>query len=357
MRTMIPRTAITLFVTAGIFAVPAKRSTAQETKPALKRIALPQPNFVEKATADRTGRMRKYVVYVPPDYNADKRWPAILYLHGIGERGRDGRKQCTIGIGPAILEYGGPFPFIVMFPQAVDFDRTDDDLAMTILDITRREYNVDPDRVYLSGLSMGGIGTWRIGTRHPDRFAAIAPVCGRTDPMLAVNLTYLPTWCFHGDADPVVPVEDSRRMIAAMRTAGLKPRYTEYPGVTHNSWDNAYATRELYTWLLKHKRVRKPKSITYRFGAWEFETPHTVWWLRLEKVTSEHVYGQVDAAITAAGALRVDTRGVERCTLLLDRAPGPKARAWTVTVNGTQRKLTAEDNELAIPIAVGGRKK
>lgn len=229
------------------------RSKASAGAPALKRIALPLPNFVEKVTRDSKGRRRKYVVHVPPGYTGSRVWPAILYLHGIGERGSDGRKQCSIGIGPAIVEYGKPFPFFVMFPQCIAFDRTDDDLALAILDKTCDEYRIDHARVYLTGLSMGGAGTWRLATRHPERFAAIAPICGWSRVRQAASLVHTPVWCFHGDADPVVPVTESRRMIAALKALGIRPKYTEYPGVLHNSWDRAYGTRALYTWLLRHR--------------------------------------------------------------------------------------------------------
>lgn len=225
--------------------------------PSLKRIALPQASFIEKATRDSHGKPRKYVVYVPSGYKPNRPWPAILYLHGIGERGTDGRRQCSIGIGPAILEYGKHgkgFPFIVMFPQCIAFDRVDDDLAMTILETTCGEYCIDPRRVYLTGLSMGGAGTWRLAARHPDRFAAIAPICGKSLPRLAAKVEHTPVWCFHGAADPIIPVEQSRRMIAALKALGLRPKYTEYAGVLHNSWDRAYGTRSLYTWLLRHRR-------------------------------------------------------------------------------------------------------
>jgi predicted peptidase len=223
----------------------------------LKRISLPRPHFVGKTIKDSRGRRRKYVVYVPAGYKPNRAWPAILYLHGIGERGTDGRKQCSIGIGPAIIEFGRLVPFIVMFPQCIEFDRTDDDLAMAILDRTCNEYRINPARIYLTGLSMGGAGTWRLATRYPDRFAAIAPICGRSLPGRAAKLMNTPVWCFHGDADPVIPVAESRRMIAALRALGARPRYTEYPGILHNSWDRAYATRGLYAWLLRHRCRRR----------------------------------------------------------------------------------------------------
>jgi predicted peptidase len=123
-----------------------------------------------------------------------------------------------------------------------------------MLDEVMKEYKVDPKRQYLTGLSMGGMGTWSIATAMPDRFAAIVPICGRGDPKQAAKLKDLPIWAFHGDADSTVNVSGSRDMIEAVKKAGGSPKYTEYPGVGHNSWDKAYAEAELYKWLLEQKK-------------------------------------------------------------------------------------------------------
>ena len=127
-----------------------------------------------------------------------------------------------------------------------------------MLDEVMKEYKVDHKRQYLTGLSMGGMGTWSIAIAHPDRFAAIVPICGRGDTSAADKIKNLPCWCFHGDADTAVKVEGSREMIDAMK-AGGEPKYTEYAGVGHNSWDKAYGTDELYTWLLEQKSPGEPR--------------------------------------------------------------------------------------------------
>ncbi|MBN1491307.1 MAG: dienelactone hydrolase family protein, partial [Phycisphaerae bacterium] len=215
-------------------------------------------------------------------------------------------------------------------------------------DATCGEYRIDPDRIYLSGLSMGGIGTWRIGTRHPDRFAALAPVCGEADPKLAANLRRTPVWCFHGDADPVVPVGESRRMIAAMRELGLTPKYSEYAGVPHNSWDRAYGEQGLYTWLLQHRRVRRTRRIQYHFPVRAFETPHTLWWLRLDAVRKRPGYGSVDAAIVGAGVLKMRTRGVKQLSVLLDEGPFGRATSWRVELNGRRCRFAADERCLVL---------
>ncbi|MGL4419781.1 MAG: dienelactone hydrolase family protein, partial [Gemmataceae bacterium] len=119
-----------------------------------------------------------------------------------------------------------------------------------------KEYKTDADRVILSGLSMGGFGTWSLAASHTDRWAAIVPICGGGDTKKAEKFAKLPCWTFHGDKDTAVPVKLSREMVAALKAAGGTPKYTEYAGVDHFSWDPAYATPELWTWLAEQKRAK-----------------------------------------------------------------------------------------------------
>jgi predicted peptidase len=219
--------------------------------------------FLNRVHKDSNGNESKYVVFVPRDYKADdtsdKRWPVIVFLHGAGERGDDGQKQVTVGLGPAIRRREAQFPFIAVFPQCLpngrwQADSPDGERAMAILAEVEKEYKTDADRVYLTGLSLGGMGTWSLSMKYPDRFAALVPICGRGDTGQAAKIAKLPIWCFHGDADRAVTVEGSRSMIAAIKEAGGSPRYSEFPYVGHNSWDPAYATVELYSWLLEQKR-------------------------------------------------------------------------------------------------------
>ena len=220
----------------------------------------------EKKTEDKTGFLSKvytgaegegkYVVYVPPSYKGDKEFPIILFLHGLGESGNDGEKQTKQGLGPAIKKKAD-FPFIVVFPQSQKkswkADSSDAKRALAILAEVGKAYKVDSKRVYLTGLSMGGFGTWSLAVAHPKRWAAIAPICGGGDPKSAEKIKDIPCWCFHGSADPAVKVERSREMIEALKKAGGNPKYDEYEGVGHNSWDRAYANEELYTWFLAQK--------------------------------------------------------------------------------------------------------
>jgi predicted peptidase len=198
----------------------------------------------------------KYVIFVPKSYKGEKDYPVILFLHGSGSSGDDGQKQAKGGLAGAIRKKAD-FPCIVVFPQSQKktWQAKSDDAkrALSILAEVQKSYKTDSKRVYLTGLSMGGFGTWSLAAAHPDRWAAIVPICGGGSPATAEKIKDIPCWCFHGDADPTVKVSQSRTMIEALKKTGAMPRYTEYPGVGHNSWDQAYADKELYEWLFKQQ--------------------------------------------------------------------------------------------------------
>jgi predicted peptidase len=214
--------------------------------------------FLHRVYKDADGTESKYVVFVPYDYKGDKEYPVILFLHGAGETLGGKMQPEQVGIGPAIKKRAKTFPFIVVIPQSHkrtwQANSADGKRALAILDLVQKTYKTDPKRVYLTGLSMGGFGTWSVAAAQPERWAAIAPICGGGNPKLAAKLKDLPCWCFHGGADKVVPAQRSRDMIEALKAAGGNPRYDEYPKVGHNSWDRAYGTDELYKWLLEQKR-------------------------------------------------------------------------------------------------------
>ena len=207
------------------------------------------------------GQDIKYVVYVPRSYDPDKPMPEILFLNGMMECGTDGFRQ-VYHLGGAIMLDAEKWPFIIIFPQkqyALDEweERAwedQDDMVMAILKKTEAEYNVDRSRLYLTGLSQGGHGTWEIAAMHPDLFAAIAPICGWGDKSLAEKVAKLPIWVFHGDADTTVPPEKSREMVNWVKEAGGSPKFTVYPGIGHNSWDKAYREENLPEWFLQNSR-------------------------------------------------------------------------------------------------------
>ncbi len=195
-----------------------------------------------------------YAVHVPKNYSSATAYPAILFLHGLGERGSDGVKHTTVGLGKAIKANPERFPCIVIMPQCPDDRRWTgmmETVVMGILDEAMDKYNVDTKRIVLTGLSMGGFGTWTVGRTYTDRFAALAPVCGGGEPFDVDALTRIPIWCFHGDEDNVVSPDRSREMVQAVQAAGGDIKYTEYPGVKHNSWDPTYGDLEVIAWMLE----------------------------------------------------------------------------------------------------------
>lgn len=215
----------------------------------------PATGFQNKVFQNADGHTSPYVVFVPKGYDGTKPMPVILFLHGSGET-KGGKKQpAEVGIGPAIRKREATFPFITVIPQSEKrtwkADSEDGQRALAILAEVMKAYKTDPNRVYLTGLSMGGYGSWSLAAAHPEKWAALAPVCGGGDPNTVSKFQNIPVWCFHGAADKGVPVARSREMISALKTAGAKPKYTEYPGVPHNCWDKAYGTDELYSWLLE----------------------------------------------------------------------------------------------------------
>lgn len=234
----------------------------------------PQTGFLDRSiTVERTSY--PYQVYVPRDYDPDRKWPVILFLHGAGERGSNGTAQTQEGLGTALRLWPERWPAICVFPQApagTVWQGAQARMAMAALEAAEAEFNTDPDRVYLTGISMGGNGTWYLGYQHPERFAAMVAICGFLEfasdryPLftppeakdsygeVAARIAGVPVWVVHGAADSVVPVEQSRRMVAALHAVGADVRYVEFPGVDHGSWHPGYADEALPEWLFGKSR-------------------------------------------------------------------------------------------------------
>lgn len=195
----------------------------------------------------------KYKVYLPEGYEADpgKSWPLLVSLHGSGERGDDFKRVMAHGV-PLLLESGKKLTFIVVAPQCPLKQWWVPAAIMDLIGDIRFQYRVDSRRIYLTGLSMGGYGTWATAARYPGFFAAIAPVCGAALPESADRLRGLPIWAFHGDADTVVPLRLDTRIVDALKKLHAPIKYTVYPGVQHDSWTKAYNEPELYDWFLQH---------------------------------------------------------------------------------------------------------
>ncbi len=197
----------------------------------------------------------RYITNLPADYEADKvkRWPLIIFLHGSGERGTDIKRVGKHG-PPMLARKGKLQQFIVISPQCDPGKWWTPFKVIDILDEVLAKYRIDADRVYLTGLSMGGYGTWHTASYAPERFAAAAPICGGGPPHKAHRMKGVPTWCFHGDADKAVPISRSDEMVNALTKAGGKVKYTVYPGVGHDSWTESYDNDLLYQWFLANKR-------------------------------------------------------------------------------------------------------
>ena len=222
------------------------------------------------------GETYRYQVWLPRGFDPSRKWPAILFLHGSGERGSDNEKQIAVGLGPALRNGTIDVPAVVVFPQCPEegyWTAPERKIAMAALDDASRQYSVDRRRVTMTGMSMGGAGTWVLAAENPDRFAAIAPVCGfivkpegikpirnpapwvvnAPDPYDAVvrRLPEIPIWIFHGALDTLVPPQESREMISRL---GSNAAYTEFPTANHNAWDPTYSGTTVIAWLARQKR-------------------------------------------------------------------------------------------------------
>ena len=217
-----------------------------------------------------------YQVYLPPGYTPDESWPVVLFLHGYGEQGEDNQKQIETGIAEAFVQHPGVWPVIGVFPQAptgTAWHGETAEMAMRALAQTQKEFSVDPSRIYITGLSMGGYGTWNVAFEHPDVFAAAVVVCGFVHPIreyypvfaptgqagwdqVADRLKSMPIWIYHGDEDTVVPIEEARAMNAALQALEADVRYSELLGVGHNAWDAAYTDLAMAEWMLDQRKVK-----------------------------------------------------------------------------------------------------
>ncbi|AHM63553.1 putative peptidase [Flammeovirgaceae bacterium 311] len=198
-----------------------------------------------------------YEIFYPDTYQQDtsKNWPLILFLHGAGERGSDLAKVKIQGL-PKYLQGRRDFPFVVAYPQCPQLSYWTVPGLRAWLKEVLTKVRYDRERVYLTGLSMGGYGTWHWAAAHPEQFAAIIPICGGGEPLQAKKLTNLPIWAFHGAKDNIVPVEQTLEMAKAVKRAGGDVKVTIYPNLFHDSWTETYNNPEIYNWLLEHKRAQ-----------------------------------------------------------------------------------------------------
>lgn len=206
----------------------------------------------------------QYLCYLPKDYPGTngQRWPLVLFLHGAGERGTDLQRAAVHGPLKQVRR-GQEFPFIIIAPHCPADQIWENEPLLQLLNHVEQKLAVDVNRIYLTGISMGGYGTWQLGLRHPGKFAALVPICGggnmieivlgpRDNPAAVRNL---PIWAFHGAKDEVVPLSESERVVTQLKKLGFKEvKLTVYPEANHDSWTETYQNPELYEWLLKQSR-------------------------------------------------------------------------------------------------------
>ena len=195
----------------------------------------------------------KYLLYLPEDYEKKDSWPLLLFLHGAGERG-DNLELVKVHGPPKLIHQGKQFPFIVVSPQCPKNQWWDTLILDALLNEMADKHRVDMDRVYVTGLSMGGFGTWSIAARFPHRFAAIAPICGGGETFWTKRFPHLPVWAFHGAKDEAVPLRRSQELVDSLNKRRANVKFTVYPEAAHDSWTETYDNPELYTWLLAHSR-------------------------------------------------------------------------------------------------------
>jgi poly(3-hydroxybutyrate) depolymerase len=315
--------------------------------------------YVDRAyRSELDGTLQPYFTYVPTNFDPQKIYPLVVVLHGFGGGSR-GAINNLLGMGDQ------PSPdcqYIVVAPSNrsnIGYTNRigEDDIWRTIADV-KSLYPIDDNRIYLTGMSMGGGGTWHLGLRHPDRFAAIVPICGSTDWRLwagdsppsqlrqqvldadnplsfAENAACLPILAAHGEADPVVTVEHSRRMVTRLQELDCSVKYEEYPGVGHVSWNNTYADGRILEWFGQHVRDPRPRRIAYvttdpgRYGQ--------NYWIRIEALIQPYIPGRIAARVEATNLIVVETENLARFTLTPADAPVYLSREISIRIDGTER--------------------
>jgi predicted peptidase len=229
--------------------------TASTAAPGASLSAAPgeqvEHEFDRRVVRELSGR---YLLFLPPGYDTRQRYPLILFLHGAGERGGDLNRVRIHGPPKLVEQRPDEFPFIVVSPQVPDDRIWSTRVLDALLEEVAERYAVDPDRIYVTGLSMGGYGAWHLAMEFPDRFAAIAPISGGGTITGACTLRHLPIWVFHGARDEVVPVSRSEELVERLRRCDGHVRYTRYEDAGHDAWTRTYENPELYRWLLQHRR-------------------------------------------------------------------------------------------------------
>lgn len=296
-----------------------------------------------------------YGLYIPKNYNAGKKYPLVIMLHGAGSNHRLSLRRVfgkSNAPGETDVEVSRTFPafkdvdYIVATPYArgtMGYQGIAEKDVMDVLADVKKRFNIDEDRTYLTGLSMGGGGTLWIGLTRPDIWAAIAPVCpappdGTID--LAPNTLNYPSWFHHGDKDQAVPIAVSRDWTKKMKELGSNVEYTEYPGVNHNSWENAYADAQIFDWFSKYKRDLHPARVHYVAKSYQY---NHAYWVTFDQIIPG-VPAEIDVKFTAPNTLDIKTTHLPAFTLNLAGHPQYNAgQPLTVTIDGKKVKTQTAD--------------
>lgn len=240
---------LSMLAMAGGSGFPGEQNRVPEPIPGIQQAGSMEKDLAKKIEL-------QYLLFLPDSYDPlGKEWPMLLFLHGAGERGNDLELVKKHG-PPKIVAAGADFPFVLVSPQCPRGQFWQNDPLLALIDEIVSTYRIDETRIYLTGLSMGGYGTWSLAAEAPERFAAIAPICGGGLRIWALTLANMPVWAFHGARDRTVPAEESRRMIEALKSRGNQDvRLTIYPEAEHDSWTETYDNPGLYEWLLSQQRT------------------------------------------------------------------------------------------------------
>ena len=293
---------------------------AVDAQPPAARSAPPPQGRMEQCryVSAVDGATIEYALWYPPEYDAARAWPLIVFLHGSGEGGTwDAPTQPTAGIPVRTVK--STLPFLVVSPLMRGTwsinGLAERDVLDTLADVQARAH-VDPERIHLTGLSLGAFAGWAVAAHQPDRFASLSLFAGGGQPELVGNLRSVTTWVFHGAADPNVPPEESVRMVHAMQALGLPVRYTEFPGGKHDCWQQPYAGDMLYRWMTEQTRIGEPRRITYRtFGL----RHQRAYWATIDSVIDPARPAFIDIFNPAGAEIYVHAENVGQLTL----APPP----------------------------------
>ncbi|WP_234734708.1 carboxylesterase family protein [Tellurirhabdus bombi] len=296
-----------------------------------------------------------YGLYLPKNYNPKKKYPLVIMLHGAGSNHRLSLRRVfgkSNANGENDVESTRYFPewadvnYIVASPFArgtAGYQGVPEKDVYDVLADVKRRFNVDEDRTYLTGLSMGGGGTLWIGTSRPDIWAAIAPVCPappKGTDALAPNLLNVPAHFFHGDKDPSVPVAVSRDWTKRLKELGSTVEYIEYPGVEHNSWENAYKDEFIFSWFKQFKRNRFPDRVRYSSANYKY---NQAYWVQFDQLTPGTL-ASIDAKFTGKNRLEITSNNLDGLTLNLAGHSQYKAgKPLDVVVDGKSIQLTGKD--------------